>query len=465
MTYCPDPKFLTLGDGFADAVSAADFPKTVLRYRNDRAATTVGLDHLSDDDWIRHFGRFDPLPDNLPQPLAQRYHGHQFRHYNRDLGDGRGFLFAQMRDTDGRLLDLGTKGSGQTPYSRSGDGRLTLKGGVREILATEMLEALGANTSKTFSLIETGENLMRGDEPSPTRSAVMVRLTHGHIRIGTFQRHAFFSDIEKLERLTDYVLDTYFGTQPTGTAADRALMLVDKVATATAHNAADLLSSGFVHGVLNSDNINVTGEIFDFGPWRFLTDMKMDHVAAYFDETGLYAYGRQAEAIHWDLYQLAGCLVEIAGEDPLREVLSNWLDRFRLAEETAMLRRLGVRSRGRSDDLALTAAVNQFLVDQDFPFQQFFFDWYGGAAAETRALTGPEGARYSAADALLDQMRRTTAVAGARLDHAYFTGAPCTMAIDEVEALWDPIAQGDDWAPFWSKIDAIRAMGEALRTD
>ena len=94
-------------------------------------------------DWGRHFCRFEPLPDNLAQPLALRYHGHQFRVYNPDIGDGRGFTFAQFRDDRGRLLDLGTKGSGQTPYSRTADGRLTLKGGVREVLATEMLEALG----------------------------------------------------------------------------------------------------------------------------------------------------------------------------------------------------------------------------------------------------------------------------------------------------------------------------------
>jgi uncharacterized protein YdiU (UPF0061 family) len=110
--------------------------------------------------------------------------------YNPDIGDGRGFLFAQMYDGAGRLLDLGTKGSGQTPYSRFGDGRLTLKGGVREVLATEMLEALGVETSKTFSLIETGEALERGDEPSPTRSAVLVRRQHGPIRIGTCPTHA-----------------------------------------------------------------------------------------------------------------------------------------------------------------------------------------------------------------------------------------------------------------------------------
>ena len=131
--------------------------------------------------------------------------------YNPDIGDGRGFLFAQLRDAHGRLLDLGTKGSGQTPYSRFGDGRLTLKGGIREILATEMLEALGAETSKTFSLIETGEALERNDEPSPTRSAVLVRLQHSHIRIGTFQRLATLDQPDNIRKLTDYCLRFYYG--------------------------------------------------------------------------------------------------------------------------------------------------------------------------------------------------------------------------------------------------------------
>src|SRR5436853_1255524 len=192
--YRAEPAILELGDAFYDPVEPADFPKAVLRFRNQGWAEAVGLGDLGDEQWIRHFGRFEPLPGNLPRPLAQRYHGHQFRVYNPDIGDGRGFLFAQLRDGSGRLLDLGTKGSGQTPYSRFGDGRLTLKGGVREVLATEMLEALGVETSKSFSLVETGERLERNDEPSPTRSAVLVRLQHSHIRIGTFQRLAYFQE-------------------------------------------------------------------------------------------------------------------------------------------------------------------------------------------------------------------------------------------------------------------------------
>ena len=125
-TYQPDPAILALAEWLGDPVAAADFPQTRIRFRNDRAGASVGLAGLDDDRWAAHFGRFDPLPGNLPRPLALRYHGHQFRVYNPEIGDGRGFLFAQMRGADGRLMDLGTKGSGTTPHSRSGDGRLTL---------------------------------------------------------------------------------------------------------------------------------------------------------------------------------------------------------------------------------------------------------------------------------------------------------------------------------------------------
>ena len=185
----PSTAHAALGEVFFDVVAPADFPQAVLRHRDHRWAARIGLDTLTDAEWDAVMGRFQPIPGSHPHPLALRYHGHQFRHYNPDLGDGRGFLFAQLHDLqDGRLLDLGTKGSGTTPWSRAGDGRLTLKGGVREVLATEMLEAQGVYTSKSLSLIETGEDLVRHDEPSPTRSAVLVRLNHSHIRIGSFQR-------------------------------------------------------------------------------------------------------------------------------------------------------------------------------------------------------------------------------------------------------------------------------------
>ena len=122
--YRPDPQIESLADWLGDAVDPADFPSRELRFRNRRWDKAVGLGDLSDEEWVRHFARFEPLPGNLTEPLALRYHGHQFRVYNPDIGDGRGFTFAQLRDGADRLLDLGTKGSGLTPYSRTADGRL-----------------------------------------------------------------------------------------------------------------------------------------------------------------------------------------------------------------------------------------------------------------------------------------------------------------------------------------------------
>jgi uncharacterized protein YdiU (UPF0061 family) len=226
--YRPDPLFERLGPEFADPVRPAVFPMTKVRHRHDRAAASVGLGELTDDEWLAAFARFEPLPANQAQPLAMRYHGHQFRSYNPDLGDGRGFLYAQLREAGtSRLLDLGTKGSGQTPYSRFGDGRLTLKGAVREALAAAMLDALGVPTSRCFSVIETGEALTRGDEPSPTRSAVMTRLSHSHIRFGTFQRHAYFERADLISTLIGHVIETYYpelGETPAAETRPAALL-------------------------------------------------------------------------------------------------------------------------------------------------------------------------------------------------------------------------------------------------
>ncbi|MEK9761026.1 MAG: protein adenylyltransferase SelO family protein, partial [Candidatus Puniceispirillum sp.] len=206
----PEQVHLQLDQRFYRKVSAARFAVQSLRYRNQEAAASIGLDTIDDAAWTTHFAGFQPLEGSLPHPLALCYHGHQFGHYNPDLGDGRGFLFAQLRDDQGRLMDLGTKGSGTTPFSRTADGRLTLKGAVREILATEMLEALGVNTSRTLSVVETGEALTRHDEPSPTRSAVLVRLSHSHIRIGSFQRLAYMQDFDAIEILARHVARHYY---------------------------------------------------------------------------------------------------------------------------------------------------------------------------------------------------------------------------------------------------------------
>jgi len=446
---------LELGENFYDTVAPADFPLCTPRFLNRRCAGRIGLGELSDVAWARHFCRFEPLPQNLPRPLALRYHGHQFRVYNPEIGDGRGFLFAQLRGPDRRLLDLGTKGSGQTPHSRSGDGRLTLKGGVREVLATEMLEALGVNTSKSFALFETGEQLWRDDEPSPTRSSVLTRLSHGHIRIGNFQRLAFFENAEGIAALTRYCLK-HLLDEPVGDAAENADRLLDRVCAATAELAASYIAAGFVHGVLNSDNINITGESFDYGPWRFAPEWDEEFTAAYFDHTGLYAFGRQPEAIHWDVAQLAGCLAMIGEAPALSDLLAAWPGRFEAALVERVLARLGIEPRDAADDRPLASAAIAALRSRLVGIDRFFFDWRGGRI--------PSNDIYAATD--FDELRARLKGRERSLSHPYWEDAdPCSMLIDDVEAIWAAIAEHDDWSPFESKIEAIRRMGDAMASD
>ena len=467
--YRPSMRHADLGGDFFDVVAAATFPRHILRHRNQGWAERVGLGELTEAEWIGHFGQFAPLPGSFPAPLALRYHGHQFRSYNPDLGDGRGFLFAQLHDVqDGRLLDLATKGSGTTPYSRAGDGRLTLKGGVREVLATAMLEALGVNTSKSFSLIETGERLHRGDEPSPTRASVLVRLSHSHIRIGSFQRLAALRETENIARLVDHCITTYFPDDWSDDAQQRVLNFFTGVVGRVARTGAQWMAAGFVHGVLNTDNINITGESFDYGPWRFLPTYDPKFTAAYFDHSGLYAYGRQPETLVWNLARLAECLLPFVEKTALEEALDPFWNQLQSAFGAAIINRLGLSSRGDAADRALAREMVGFLRDSQAPFEQSFFDWIGGLASAGRAAKSPSAAFYqSAAFAPMREMLAdfspspTVDLASPILQRAQAV----TLLIDDVEALWAPIAERDDWQAFAAKLADIAEVSRTLGND
>jgi uncharacterized protein YdiU (UPF0061 family) len=436
--YRPDPRWPSLGDAMADPVPAARFPLHRRRWRHQPAAASVGLDELTDAEWEVHFARFEPLPGNLPEPLALRYHGHQFLAYNPHLGDGRGFLHAQLRDERGRLMDLGTKGTGTTPWSRGGDGRLTLKGGVREVLASEMLAALGVDTCRILSLYETGEELFRGDEPSPARSSVLVRLQHSHVRIGTFQRLYALDRRDEMARMVAYCNEHLVGG--TGPA--------DLLAAATANLARTCgrwMVAGFVHGVLNTDNLLVTGQSFDYGPWRFLPVCDPTFTAAYFDDAGIFAFGRQPWAVRWSLEQLCASLALL--EPGLK--VTGFEDAFWASLRGAALWRLGVASRGDAADAALVGELFAYLERSREPFDRFWTELRGGPSAAM--FGGQRGAGF-------DDLRRILAdyePAGQPVPH-------CGMLIDEMEALWAPIAYADDWAPLYGKLEAIRELGRAL---
>ena len=314
------------------------------------------------------------------------------------LGDGRGFLFAQLRDpVDGRLLDLGTKGSGETPWSRGADGRLTLKGGVREVLATQLLEARGVDTSKSFSLIETGENLFRGDEPSPTRSSVLVRLSHSHIRIGTFQRLAYLNDEAGLRRLTDHSIRYYMPDLVSSEdEAARTLAFFERACANIARMGAEWIAAGFVHGVINSDNVTITGESFDYGPYRFLADTTRNSSRPISTRSDLrlwpaarsaavepVAPGRVPDALR---------VARQAGSHP-RQLLPHI--RPLAGEGDARPPRAGA-GRDLAADIAFAGVVYEFMDKSRVPFEQFFFDWRGGPASLERAEASPAAEFYRA---------------------------------------------------------------------
>lgn len=465
MTLRSAPPIYELDSDFYDEVTPALFPKAILRYRNQTAAALIGLENLSPDDWQKHFWRFTSLPGNISKPLALRYHGHQFQTYNPDLGDGRGFLFAQFQTND-RLYDLGTKGSGTTPYSRGGDGRLTLKGAFREILATELLESYGVDTSKTFSVYETGEQLERHDEPSPTRSAVLVRMSRGHIRFGTFQRLAFLNKKDDIKTLLLYCIRHFYPQLSTLSDGPAAHAFFQAVALSLTETVASWMMAGFVHGVLNTDNMNISGESFDYGPYRFLKTYDPQFTAAYFDGSGLYAYGRQPFSVLWNLHQFGYALKFAYPELDYEKILEDFGDDFNLQIQLHLLRRLNLRP-NTGDPNAHQALINQLIsalfqfMEKEQPlFEQTFFDLHSGYKPERLAMS-PQAELYNkpSFEPLRECLKKFSVVSTEKAEHSYFKNThACSLIIDELESIWSPIAEKDDWSLFERKLQEIRSF-------
>lgn len=492
-----EPRILELGEDFYSPVQPAKFPQGILRFKNEPWARNLGLiidndgktskknseENLDTNpdsnlanrfnqketfDWAKYLLRFEAFPGNIPTPLALKYHGHQFRHYNPDLGDGRGFLFAQFKAFDPatkteKLFDLGTKGSGQTPYSRSGDGRLTLKGAVREALATELLESLGVNTSKTFCIFETGEKLERNDEPSPTRSAVLTRLSHGHIRFGTFQRLAYFNETENIKKLLHYCVENYYPElleKAEAQSPEQAALFFKRVLTSSAHLTAQWMIAGFVHGVLNTDNMNITGESFDYGPYRFLPNYDPAFTAAYFDQTGLYSYGRQPNSVSWNLLQLGHSLEKAFENFPTKEILGNFGDQFTDSVFEYFFKRLNLKAPSKLDAENVINSFFQFLISTDVGFEQSFFDFFGGADND-RWQKSPQAKKYQGDlfNDFLSPLKRMEVANPALNNHEYFKNPrPSTLLIDEIENIWKDIDQNDNWSTFDKKIDQLKSF-------
>ena len=236
---------------------------------------------------------------------------------------------------------------------------------------------------------------------------------------------------------------------------------------ASARLTARWIAAGFVHGVLNTDNLNVTGESFDYGPWRFLPYYEPGFTAAYFDQFGLYAFARQPEAVFWNLTQFAGCLKLVADAGALTQALNGFGAAYIAELRAAFLMRLGVRSLGEAADQRLVD-VSLALLRQGgeaMRWEPLFFDWFGGFASSERALRGPRRDLYQgeAFDAFRFALFEHEPDRPERLEHPVFAAAePEEMRIDEVEALWAAIAADDDWRPLYAKLERLAAVRDAL---
>tara|TARA_Y100001970_G_C14259761_1_gene879072 strand:+ start:21442 stop:22875 length:1434 start_codon:yes stop_codon:yes gene_type:complete len=364
-----------LGDFLWDKVNAAKFPITKLRFRNNNLFKLIGINpsNINDEQIEEAFGKFL----SREYFLALRYHGYQFGTYNPELGDGRGFLYGLITNNKNSIEELGTKGSGQTPWSRGGDGRLTLKGGVREIIASEALNKLGVTTSRTLSLIETGEELWRGDEESPTRSSVMMRVAKTHLRFGTCERLLYNKDIIGLKKVIIYVIKNYYKDIWEKYHYCKEInfeeCLIEFYSCLTkriSKLAAEWMASGFTHGVLNTDNMSLAGESFDYGPYAFIKKWDPNFTAAYFDQTSLYSFGNQARICYSNLLLLQNPLSLLIKKEKLQDKLEAFDESFRNHFNKLINLKLGLKIH--KEDSQLSISLVKLLSNWDIEYSLFF---------------------------------------------------------------------------------------------
>ena len=454
------PVIESLGDDYYDVVAATEFPAHFLRFRNDSLLPLLGLaaNRVSDADFIDAFGQFSGV-----RPfLALRYHGYQFGAYNPFLGDGRGFLYGQVKGVDGNLYDLGTKGSGRTPYSRSADGRLTLKGGVREVLAAEALHRLGVNTSRCLSLIETGESLWRGDEPSPTRSSVLVRLSSSHIRFGTFERLHYLKRHDLISKLLDSVIATYY---PDISGADRYSQFYAALVIRVAELAAQWMAAGFCHGVLNTDNMSITGESFDYGPYAFIPTYDARFTAASFDYGGRYSYGNQPYICRFNLELLQLPLAMVTDRSNLEAGLAQFDEHYQEHYQMLMLQKLGFDTSIKLLGDELVTKTIDLLRTNQIGYQKFFAElaqWFNISWRDNRDLI-LENATFShqidydwrslyhkCLERLSDEQLEQVS------DRLRRYNPQVALLRPAIESVWQSIVEENDWQPFNYLIDSFQ---------
>jgi uncharacterized protein YdiU (UPF0061 family) len=331
-------------------------PKLILL--NEPLLKTLGLDKeaLSPESWSNIFSG-NELPEKA-YPIAEAYAGHQFGHFAL-LGDGRAVLLGEQINPDGDHFDIQFKGSGQTPYSRHGDGRAALGPMLREFIISEAMCALKIPTTRSLAVVTTGESVMR-DEALP--GAILTRVAKSHIRVGTFQFASTLNDINKLKALADYTIDRHY---PECKAKDNPyLAFLNAVIERQALLISQWMHVGFIHGVMNTDNMSISGETIDYGPCAFMDRYHPETVFSSIDRQGRYAYSNQPPIAQWNLARFAETLIPLIDQNTDKSIelasqsINDFSGQFQTAWLKGMRQKLGLFNEEASD----ISLINELLV-------------------------------------------------------------------------------------------------------
>ncbi|MAS42003.1 MAG: hypothetical protein CML43_02465 [Rhodobacteraceae bacterium] len=367
-----DNVYARLPEAFHARVAPARFPAPAIAALNPALAETLGIspDFLASPEGVAFLAGQD-LPD-AADPLAMAYAGHQFGGWVPQLGDGRAVLLGEVVGRDGVRRDLQIKGAGRTPFSRGGDGRAALGPVLREYLVSEAMHALGVPTTRALAALVTGETVARETE---LPGAALLRVARGHVRVGTFQFFYAREDLDALRRLTDLVIAR---NHPEAAKAERpALALLQAVVAGQAALIARWMSLGFIHGVMNTDNMSVACETIDYGPCAFMEAYHPNTVYSSIDQFGRYAYANQPRIAQWNLAQLAQCLLPLIDADqeaalPDAQAAVDAFAEIYEAERLARFRdKLGLEE-ARPEDAALVEDLLEAMAEGEADFTLTF---------------------------------------------------------------------------------------------
>ena len=373
-----DNSYARLGPGFYTRTPPTPVTDPRLVAVNAELARRLGID----PDWLASSPGIGMLAGNATppgaEPIAQAYAGHQFGGLSPQLGDGRAVLLGEVVAPDGARFDIQLKGSGPTPFSRRGDGRAWLGPVLREFLVSEFMAAAGVPTTRALAAVTTGEAVWR---ETALPGAVLARVASSHIRVGTFEFFAIRGDVDRLRALTDHVIARHYPD------ASGALDLLRGVIARQADTVARWMALGFVHGVMNTDNMAVSGETIDYGPCAFIDAYHPDTVFSSIDRAGRYAYAEQPQVAVWNLAQLASCLIPLMGDDADRAVAqaTDAVHGFPGLYQAAWLRRFSEKL-GLADphptDRALIERLLTLMAGQSADFTRVFHGLATGTARD-----------------------------------------------------------------------------------